>query len=114
MQLEVLASEPLYPAAKSYDAPSRKLALGILLQAFRDIISPRRSTWKKDEDWQVDALEWFCSDEDYPGSFTWVCYHLHVDRSQLRKWLDRYLTGDRKEKRRLAKKLVRFQIPRTA
>ena len=114
MQVEISSSAPLYPESRSYDAASRKLALGILLQAFRDIISPRRSTWKKDEDWQADALDWFQSDEDYPGSFTWVCHHLHVESSQLRGWLDRYLNGSRKEKKRMAQKLVRFQIPRSA
>lgn len=114
MQLDAVAGDTLYPKGKSYDPASRKLALGILLQAFRDIISPRRSTWKKGEDWKADALEWFGSNENHPGSFKWVCHHLHISPERLRTWLHCYLNSDAKEKKRLAKKLVRFQIPRSA
>ena len=111
MNNEVIPSEPLYPSAISYDPPSRKLALGILLQALRDIVSPRRYKWKADEDWQADALLWFESAEDSPGGCSWVCQHLHIDASRLQGWLARYRSSDLTEKRRMAQELVRFQMP---
>lgn len=114
MQLEVITAEPLYPKARTADPSARRLALGILLQAFRDIVSPRRSTWKKGEDWQADAEEWFDSESDHAGSLRWVCDHLHIDRFQLRKWLKRYRNSDQAERKEMARRLVRFQIPRSA
>lgn len=114
MSLRAFASDVLYPKAKNPDYASRKLALGILLQAFRDIVSPRRATWKKGEDWKEDALEWFASEQTYPGSFHWVCQMLQVSPQRLREWLKEYRTSGSEERKRMARKLVRFQIPRSA
>lgn len=111
-----IASEGLYPnpERKKADPTSRKLALGILLQAFRDIVSPRRSTWKKGEDWKADAFDWFASDSIYPGSFCWVCHMLQISPSEIRRWLRQYQQSGEADRKRLARKLVRFQIPRIA
>ena len=51
----------------------RNLALGILLQAFRDVVSPKKTSNKEWEVWRKDALEWFNSNENHPGSLFWVC-----------------------------------------
>lgn len=110
LQKAAFAFEPIYPRCRIYDPPTRKLVLAILLQAFRDIVSPRKYNWKKDEDWHADAMEWFYGEQDHPGSFPWVCHHLSIDPSLLRDWVARYDKGDRIQKRRMARNLVRFQI----
>lgn len=110
LQKAVFAFEPIYPRCRLYDPPTRKLVLAILLQAFRDIVSPRKYNWKKDEDWHADAMEWFYGERDHPGSFPWVCHHLSIDPSLLRDWVARYDKGDRIQKRSMARNLVRFQI----
>jgi hypothetical protein len=110
LQKESIVFEPIYPRGRNYDPAARKLALAILLQAFRDIVSPRRYNWKKDEDWHTDAMEWFHGEKDHPGSFPWVCHHLNIEPSLIREWLARYNNGDRMQKKRMAQNLIRFQI----
>jgi hypothetical protein len=107
----VLASEGLYPQSKRPDPAVRKLALGILLQAFRDVVAPKSTSNREAEIWREDALEWFASDETHPGSLTWVCQVLQVNPVKLHRWLDAYRNGDREHKKEMARKLIRFQIP---
>lgn len=110
MKATVLESEGLYPQQKKADPSMRNLALGILLQAFRDIVSPKKTSSKEWELWRQDALEWFYSSETHPGSLLWVCEVLEMDHKELRAWLQEYRSSGRSRKREMAKKLIRFQI----
>lgn len=109
MKRAILADESLYPPVQGRDRNSRNLALGILQQAFRDIVSPNRSSreWKF---WKRDAVHWFNAAENHPGSFLWVCRVLDMNSSELRRWLDRYRNGGSGGRREMARKLVRFRF----
>lgn len=110
MKAYALESDGLYPQAKKPDGSLRNLALGILLQALRDIVAPKKASNKEWELWRQDALEWFFSDEVYPGSFCWVCEVLEMKPAELRNWLHNYKKSGQEAKREMAKKLIRFQI----
>ena len=110
MKSSALESSGLYPQTKKPDPSLRNLALGILLQAFRDIVAPKKASNQEWELWREDALEWFYSDENHPGSFSWVCEVLEMNRRELRAWLQDYKTSDEEQQKEMARKLVRFQI----
>lgn len=110
MRASFIESEGLYPQAKGPDPALRNLAMGILLQAFRDIVAPKKISNKEWEVWQQDALEWFASDEFYPGSFSWVCEVLQAQPRDFRIWLRNYKDSDPASRKEMARKLVRFQI----
>lgn len=110
MKATALESEGLYPQTKKPDPALRNLALGILLQAFRDIVSPKKASNKEWELWRKDALEWFCAADTHPGSLLWVCEVLEMNPKELRQWLRDYRRSNRDRKREMAKKLIRFQI----
>ncbi len=110
MKTSVIESEGLYPKTRKPDSSLRNLALGILLQAFRDIVAPKKSASKEWELWVQDALDWFSSEEKDPGSFLWVCDVLALNPRELREWLDLYNSSDPDRKREMARKLTRFQI----
>lgn len=110
MKTGALESEGLYPQPKRPDPSLRNLALGILLQAFRDIVAPKKASNNEWEEWRQDALDWFYSDEEYPGAFLWVCEVLEMNARELREWLRDYRVSDEKRKKEMARKLVRFQI----
>lgn len=105
-----LASEGLYPPKKGPDPSLRRLASGILIQAFRDIITSRKES-KECIAWREDALEWFSLDDDYPGSFVWVCHVLKADPHKIREWLELYKQSTPIGRREMGKKLIGFQIP---
>lgn len=110
MKATFLESEGLYPQKKKPDPSMRNLALGILLQAFRDIVSPKKTSNKDWEVWRKDALEWFYSNETYPGSLLWVCEVLEMNQKDLRGWLREYWRSAPRRRQEMAKKLIRFQI----
>ncbi|MEE8586596.1 MAG: hypothetical protein V3T83_17275 [Acidobacteriota bacterium] len=58
------------------DLNLKSLARAILAQAFWDALAPPR---RKNEDLRDDAVEWFSSSEQTPGSFHWICSILHID-----------------------------------
>ncbi len=109
MKVQMLESNALYPQVKTPDRPARNLALAILNQAFRDIVSPNRAS-QEWEIWKRDAARWFSSDEDDPGSFHWVCDVLELDFSKLRGWLETYKTSGLRGRKEVARKLIRFRI----
>lgn len=86
------------------------LALAILLQGFRDVISVKNSSNHEGTIWRKDALEWFASENQFPGSFLWVCTALKLPGKELRTWIEEYLMSDKKRKIEMARKLHRFQI----
>lgn len=110
MKASALESEGLYPQTKKPEPSLRNLALGILLQAFRDIVAPKKSSNKEWELWRQDAMEWFYSEETHPGSFCWVCDVLEMNPRELRQWLQAYKKSDSSRKKEMARKLIRFQI----
>lgn len=110
MKATAIESEGLYPKARRLDPSLRNLALGILLQAFRDIVAPKKSSNSEWEAWRQDAVEWFFSEERHAGSFRWVCEVLETSPHDLRQWLHNYEHSDRRRKREMARKLTRFQI----
>lgn len=65
----------------------RRLALGILLQAYRDMLTSRKRATAKQRLWRQDALDWFFSDESEPGSLQWVCRILQTDPEGIRRWV---------------------------
>lgn len=110
MRTSALESEGLYPQTKKPEPSLRNLALGILLQAFRDIVAPKKASNKEWEEWRQDALDWFYAEENHPGSFRWVCEVLEMNPNELRGWLQMYRRSDAKQKKEMARKLTRFQI----
>ena len=110
MKAAVLESEGLYPQTKKPDPPLRNLALGILLQALRDIVAPKKDANKERELWRKDAQEWFDSDETHSGSLPWVCNVLELNPNDLRKWLRGYRRSGQNHRKKVAKKLLRFHI----
>ena len=109
MQVPMLASAGLCQQPRGPESAIRNLALGILLQAFRDLIAEGKpEAWQM---WQEDALEWCFSEEGSPGSFHWVCAILGFSAGKILKWL-RTVTGpdDCKPPRELLRKLSRFQM----
>ena len=105
-----LESAGLYPPEHRPESSLRNLSLGILLQAFRDVVAPKKSSNKEWRLWRQDALDWFASEESYPGSFQWVCEVLEMNQRELRQWLEAYLVSDKDRQREMARKLTRFQI----
>ena len=110
MKSSALQSKGLYPQAKKPAPSLRNLALGILLQAFRDIVAPKKTTNKDWDLWRQDAFAWFRSDESHAGSFRWVCELLQMSAPDLREWLGTYKSSDEAGQKEMARKLVRFQI----
>jgi hypothetical protein len=110
MRASFIESEGLYPQTKRPDPALRNLAIGILLQAFRDVVSPKKSSNREWELWQQDAMDWFASDEFYPGSFKWVCEMLQATPRDFRVWLENYKRSDPADRKEMARKLIRFQI----
>ena len=110
MKATFLESEGLYPQKKKPDPSMRNLALGILLQAFRDIVSPKKTSNKEWELWRQDALDWFYANQTHPGSLLWVCEVLEMNEKDLRGWLQDYRRSGSNRRKEMAKKLIRFQI----
>ena len=110
MKATFLESEGLYPQKKKPDPSMRNLALGILLQAFRDIVSPKKTSNKDWKSWRQDAVDWFYSNTTHPGSLLWVCEVLEMNQKDLRGWLQDYRRSDHNRRKEMAKKLIRFQI----
>ncbi len=105
-----LESSGLYPREHRPESSLRNLSLGILLQAFRDVVAPKKASNKEWRLWRQDALDWFSSEENYPGSFQWVCEVLEISQKELREWLESYLLSDKDRQKEMARKLTRFQI----
>ena len=82
------------------DRPMRRLAAAVLAQALKDALGvggggPR----SQDSSWQRDALSWFASDEDSPGSMRWVSEVVDIDAESIRKWVSLH-AGDSTEGQR--------------
>ncbi len=69
------------------------MAFAILVQAVRDLMSPKKSSERDWAIWQEDALEWFFSKETTPGSFYWVCEVLDISEWGFRKGVRAFERG---------------------
>jgi len=105
-----LQSTGLYPCEHKPDSSLRNLSLSILLQAFRDVVAPKKTSNKEWRLWREDALDWFASEANYPGSLQWVCEVLGISQKDLREWVEVYLLSDEERQKAMAQKLTRFQI----
>lgn len=106
MELKSLASYGLYPQPKGPERSFRNLAVGILVQALRDLTLTKTPSNRRSHVWQRDARKWFLSNEAHPGSLNWVCEILHIDQARLRRELRPYLEPECRERPRR-----RFQWP---
>ena len=110
--LRLVSSQP-YRRTGGLEASIRKLAVAILLQALRDLLTPSKSgkenrkNWEK---WQQDALHWFFSEESTPGSFYWVCDVLNIGSWRILEGLRAYQRCDSEQLKELVSKLSQFQI----
>ncbi|MFB3902033.1 MAG: hypothetical protein ACE15E_01140 [Acidobacteriota bacterium] len=59
--------------------------MAMLVQAIRDIRSAENS--RQAREWKADAVRWFASKAEGPGSFAWVCGILEWDPGKTRKAL---------------------------
>ncbi len=104
-----LTSEGLYPPSHKADVVVRRLALSILLQAFRDVLAkpgPNRAI----KVWRRDALEWFTAGDDQPGSLAWVCEILGEKPDVFRGWVKEYRGSRGEQRKELAAKMARVQL----
>lgn len=106
-----LSSEVPYSKLRRPDPPVSKLALGILLQALRDVVTPQKSSLEDGEDWRHDAIEWFNESETSPGSLHWVCQILEFNPSGLLHWIEEFERSHESRREEWARKLTRFHIP---
>lgn len=91
------------------DVSTKRLATAILTQALRDVLSGSElGTQQVAGGWRKDALKWFASDEEYPGSLLWVSGIIEADVEDIRQWIVDHASGtetDRmKWRRRLGKR----------
>ncbi len=105
-----LISEGLYAPSKKCDSAVRNLGLAILLQALRDATHPETSN-KKLALWRKDAMEWFFANDDYPGSFHWVCDILGMESGALRSWVQAQEGSDRTAREEMVARVAGLQIP---
>ena len=99
------------PVSEEFPREStNNLASAILVQAVRDLMSPKKSSQKDWAIWQDDALGWFFSAETTPGSFYWVCEVLDISEWGFRKGVRAFERGSRKQQEEISKKLSGFQL----
>jgi hypothetical protein len=70
------------------DRSTHRLAIAILVQAFRDVFSSRdMGKGQVVDEWRRDALKWFASNEENPGSLQWVSRIIELDVETIRSWV---------------------------
>jgi len=104
----LLKSEGLFPPNKRPERELINLAMGILTQAVRDLVSPQKKLEKDWETWQSDSESWFESDEWHTGSFLWVCEVIGAEPKRLRDWVRGLDNLDRKQKKATILSLIRL------
>ena len=98
MRQSTVKIQEFYPSASGSDSNLKSLARAILAQAFWDALAlPRR----KNEDLRDDAVEWFSSSEQTPGSLHWICSILHIDSARLGQWVRSHKRNDRDAARKI-------------
>lgn len=107
-QPALLSSEGLFPQNKRPERELINLAMGILTQAVRDLISPQKKIEKDWEVWQRDSMHWFFSEDQHVGSFRWVCEMIGADPRRMRVWVQGLQRLDRKQKKAIILSLIRL------
>jgi len=70
------------------DRSTKRLAIAILTQALRDVLLSENLGKKQVLGrWHRDALKWFASDEDHPGSLRWVSEIVDIEVEDIRRWV---------------------------
>lgn len=82
--------------------------MGIFTQAVRDLTSPQKKLEKDWEVWQLDARDWFDSNETEKGSFLWVCDIIGAEPGLMRRWVNGLQKVDRKTIKGTILSLVRL------
>ncbi len=85
------------------------MAFAILVQAVRDLMSPKKSSQRDWAIWQEDALGWVFSEETIPGSFYWVCEVLDISEWRFRKGVRAFEHSSRKQQEEMSEKISGFQ-----
>ena len=98
----------LYPREKKLDTSFRRLAQGILTQAFRDVVMAARSRPRRE--WKEDSLDWFLDEDRGPGSLHWVCEILHLEPETLRDWVQNYQSGPPEARERMVGQVRKIQF----
>ena len=83
MRRPAASAEVIPIRVRRQDPHVSKLALAILVQAFRDAFSSSASV----REWKRDSLAWFQSHDNDPGSLDWVCSILHIEPDLIRAWI---------------------------
>lgn len=104
----VLSSEGLFPQNKRPERELINLAMGILTQAVRDLVSPQKKLERDWKSWQADSRKWFKSDEFYTGSFLWVCDVINADPRKMRQWVLQLSREDKNKRKATILSLIRL------
>lgn len=93
------------------DRAIQNLALAILIQAFRDLLSSNSKLPKEERlEIQEDALSWFYSQNRTPGSLEWVGDIIDINPDVLRQWLSHYRQSDQESQHEMAQPIRRMQL----
>ena len=77
-----------YSRKVNVDRSTQRLAIAMLAQALRDVLSSRELGKEQVVGgWRRDALKWFASNEEYPGSLRWVSRIIELDVEIIRRWV---------------------------
>lgn len=98
MRQSTVRVQEIYPRTSSFDSGLKGLARAILAQAFWDALAPPR---RRNEYLREDALDWFSSRDQAPGSFRWICMILHIDSARLQQWVCSQKRNDRDAARKI-------------
>jgi len=82
----------------------------MLAQALRDAVSITKvKSQSKQVRWQEDALRWFFSEEDSPGSLRWVSEVVDIDVDNVRDWVELHAKGSAEMRKKWQGKLSRWR-----
>jgi hypothetical protein len=102
-----------YTRKVSVDRSTKRLATAILTRALRDVLSGRELGLQQAAGgWRKDALRWFRSNEEYPGSLMWVSGIIGVDVEGIRQWVREHAFGSETDRRKWRRKLGRTRSQR--
>jgi len=110
LSLHPEASTGLYGRKVNVDRSTKRLATAILAQALRDALSTSGlGTQQVVGGWRRDALKWFVSDEEDPGSLRWVCRIVEMNVDDIRQWVVDHTSDTDKERKKWRRRLGRWR-----
>lgn len=105
-----ISSEGLYPPKSGINRGASNLAMGILMQAFRDVLSPQYRSEKDWAEWRRDSLAWFKADDHHTGSYFWVCDVLGLDPKRVNLWLKEAQKLEPETQKTMVANLLRLRL----